>query len=111
MKKVVFVILFFAIALFWAQSLAQDKYEAVTVKSGEVNNGMVFLVVQADNARFELQCNADMRSCAKLQPGEYAMVRHPKNWGTYDGCSNVEVYATPASPGILGKVLGAYCVR
>ena len=112
MKTIFIVILLFTIALFWAQSLAQDEYEAVTVKSGQVNNGVVMLVVQGDKARFALQCNAEVETCAKLQPGKYAMIRLPEHWGTYDDCWNVEVYATPTppSPGILGKILGEYCV-
>jgi hypothetical protein len=94
------------------QVMAQDK-STVTVKSSEVNNGVVILTVhQAATAEqaagsFDLQCNKGPY-CSTLEPGTYLMVRLPKNWGMYD-CANVDLYPTTADPASSEK-LGEYCL-
>jgi hypothetical protein len=89
---------------------AQDQPEAqkITIKSREINNGVVILSAQEGRASFELQCNRDMMGCTALDPGEYMMVRLPKNRGMYD-CANAEVYKKSANPE-PGERLGQYCL-
>lgn len=89
---------------------SQEQLEAqkITVKSKEVNNGVVILTVQNGNNVFDLQCNKNVSGCTALQPGDYMMVRLPKNRGLYD-CANAEVYRTSANPE-AGDKLGQYCL-
>jgi hypothetical protein len=94
------------------QLMAQDK-SIVTVKSGEINNGVVILAVHQTATpqvaeSFTLHCNKGMADCKVLEPGTYVMVRLPKNWGMYD-CANVDLYANTADPASGGK-LGEYCL-
>ena len=93
--------------------MAQDK-STVTLKSSEVNNGVIILTVrQADpvqrgDASFVLQCNKGQAGCAIPPPGTYLMVRLPKNWGMYDG-ANVDLY--PASGNLqTSQKIGEYCL-
>lgn len=89
---------------------AQDQPEPqkITVKSKEVNNGVVVLSAQDGKGSFDLQCNKDMSGCAVLDPGEYMMGRLPKNRGIYD-CANAEVYRKSANSE-PGERLGQYCL-
>ncbi len=108
MRKV--IILFGLLAAM--QVMAQDK-SIVTVKSAEVNNGVVILTVHQTATpeapeSFALHCNKGMADCKVLEPGTYVMVRLPKNWGMYD-CANVDVYASTADPA-SGEKLGEYCL-
>ena len=79
--------------------IAQDK-STVSLKSSEVNNGLIILTVQQaepvqqGETSFVLQCSKAQAGCAIPPPGNYLMVRLPKNWGMYDG-ANVDLY--PAS--------------
>jgi hypothetical protein len=76
---------------------AQDETpsEKITIKSKEVNNGVVILGVQGLKNSFELQCNKGATGCTLLDPGEYAMVWLGRNRGLYD-CENAEVYKKSA---------------
>lgn len=89
---------------------AQDQPEPqkITIKSKEINNGVVILGVQEGKNLFELQCNKDFVGCAALETGDYLMVRLPKNRGMYD-CANAEVYRKAASSE-AGEKLGQYCL-
>jgi hypothetical protein len=89
------------------QSLAQDS-SPVTVKNTVVNNGVVIVTAQSGKESFELQCNKDVTLCTILKPGDYTMVRLPKNRGMYD-CANAEVYRSSADPNATEKI-GAYCL-
>ena len=94
------------------QLMAQDK-SIVTVKSGEINNGVVILAVHQTATpqvaeSFTLHCNKGMADCKVVEPGTYVMVRLPKNWGMYD-CANVDLYASTAEPA-SGEKLGEYCL-
>src|SRR5579864_8079735 len=109
MKKAIAAVFLLAVVLAATLVVDQGKYEPITVKSAEVNNGVVIVTVQAAVTRFELQCNTNISGCSALQPGSYVMVRLPKNWGTYV-CANVEVYPTPVNPENLGQKLGEYCL-
>jgi hypothetical protein len=99
---IILVVLFTA-----AQSLAQDN-SRVTVKSSVVNNGVVIVAVQSGKTSFELQCNKNVMSCKVLEPGDYMMVRLPKNHGMYD-CTNVNVYPKSADPNATERI-GEYCI-
>ncbi len=95
------------------QVMAQDK-STITVKGGEVNNGVVILTVhqtatseQAAES-FTLHCNKGMAACRAVEAGTYLMVRLPKNWGMYD-CVNVDLYPTTADPASSEKI-GEYCL-
>lgn len=109
MKKALVVIVF----LFAIQMTAQDT-STITVKSFEVNNGVVivsaFQVANADQGKgtFALHCNKGATSCKAPEPGTYTMVRLPKNWGMYD-CTNVDLYPSSADPATSQK-LGEYCL-
>src|SRR5438270_7072622 len=105
MKKLALTLLLFGMVLFAVNALAQDKYEPLKVTGSDVSNGVVLLSVQIAGARFDLQCNADVPNCAKLQPGNYVMVRLPKNWGLYE-CTNVDLYRPPVSSGLVEDKLG-----
>ena len=65
---------------------AQDETasEKITIKSKEVNNGVVILGVQGLKNSFELQCNKGAAGCTLLDPGEYVMARLGRNRGLYD---------------------------
>jgi hypothetical protein len=109
MKKVIILLGLLAAI----QVMAQDK-STVTVKSSEVNNGVVILTVRqagvAEQAAesFVLHCNKGMPNCSMPEAGTYLMVRLPKNWGMYD-CANVDLYPTTADPASSEK-LGEYCL-
>lgn len=90
-----------------AQCLAQEN-SPVTVRSSVVNNGVVIVTVQSEKTSLELQCNKDVVSCKVLQPGDYTMVRLPKNHGTYD-CANAEIYPKGGDPTTSQKI-GDYCL-
>ena len=87
----------------WAQQSSQ-----ITVKSGEVNNGVVILTAQAGKAHLEQQCNKGSSHCELPKPGDYLLVRLPKNRGVYD-CQNVDIYPTSANPDVDQKI-GEYCL-
>ncbi len=109
MKKFLSALFLLTICIASATVFAQQKYEAITVKSLEINNGVVIVTVQEGSTNFQLQCDANVAGCDTLAPGGYVMVRLPKNWGTYV-CANVEVYPTPVNPENLGQKLGDYCI-
>jgi hypothetical protein len=97
--------------LFWFGAVivhSQEK-EPITVKSAEVNNGVVLITARSEKAPIELQCNKDVLGCSVLKPGAYVMMRLPKNHGLYD-CTNVTVYAKSQSPDTVGEELGSYCI-
>ncbi len=109
MKKAMILL----VLMFGMQLMAQDK-STITVKSTEINNGVVIVtVIQAetpDQAKgsFTLHCNKGATACKSPDPGTYIMVRLPKNWGMYD-CANVDLYASTADPATSQK-LGEYCL-
>ncbi len=102
---VLLIVLFVPLALSAQEQLESQK---ITVKGKEVNNGVVILAVQEGKNSFDLRCNKDVSGCTVLEPGEYAMVRLPKNRGLYD-CANAEVYRKAANSEV-GDKLGQYCL-
>ena len=112
MRKVFIVFWLFGL-LAVLQVVAQEK-SVVTVKSGELNNGVVILTVhqtatpQQAAQSFVLHCNKGMEACKMLESGTYLMVRLPKNWGMYE-CTNVDLYSSTADPANTEK-LGEYCL-
>ena len=108
MRKIMLVLCFWT-AL---QLNAQDK-SLITVRGSEVNNGVVIVTVHqatptAGKASFALHCNQGVHDCTIPEPGNYVMVRLPKNYGIYD-CANVDLYPPTADPE-NGRKIGQYCL-
>jgi hypothetical protein len=102
---VLLIFLFVPLALSAQEQLELQK---ITVKGKELNNGVVILAVQEGKNSFDLRCNKDVSGCTVLEPGDYMMVRLPKNRGLYD-CANAEVYRKAANSEV-GDKLGQYCL-
>jgi hypothetical protein len=102
---VLLIVLFAPLAL---SGQEQAESQKITVKGKEVNNGVVILAVQQGRNSFDLRCNKDISGCTVLEPGDYMIVRLPKNRGLYD-CANAEVYRRSANPE-GGDKLGQYCL-
>jgi hypothetical protein len=101
----VLVLLFSPIA---PSAQEQTEPQKITVKSKEVNNGVVILTVQEGKNSLGLQCNKEFGGCVALDAGDYLMVRLPKNRGMYD-CANTEVFRK-APNAELGDKIGQYCL-
>ncbi|MGC2197070.1 MAG: hypothetical protein WA628_20505 [Terriglobales bacterium] len=101
----VLLILFTPVAL---SAQTGQEPQKITVKSRAVSNGVVILAAQDAKNSFELQCNKDLTGCTALEPGDYLMIRLPKNRGMYD-CANAEVYRKSANSEVDNK-LGQYCL-
>jgi hypothetical protein len=102
-------VILIALLLGAAGAQTEERREAITVKSAAENNGVVIVTGHGEKAPIELQCNQGFSGCTPLKPGEYVMVRLPKNRGPYE-CSNVTVYAKSADPTVSGDELGRYCI-
>ncbi|MBZ5596704.1 MAG: hypothetical protein LAN83_00135 [Acidobacteriia bacterium] len=87
--------------------LAQEK-SPITVKESTVMTGVVVVTAEMAGRPLELQCNQSMAACTALKPGEYWMVRLPKNHGMYD-CANVDLFPKSADPETSEKI-GEYCL-
>ncbi len=103
MKKLVAVVVF----LVAVQVIAQDKSQ-ITVKSVDKNNGVVLITVSENGKTLELQCNEGASFCTAVKPGEYQMVRLPKNRGLYD-CQNVDLFKSGADTTNDDRI-GQYCL-
>jgi hypothetical protein len=103
MKTLMLFILLAAVML-WAETKS-----AVTVKSSQVTSGVVLVTVSENGKSFDLQCNDGHPFCQAVKPGEYQMVRLPKNRGMYD-CQNVDLYLQTADTETDDK-LGEYCLN
>jgi hypothetical protein len=103
MKTLVFFIPLVALML-WAETKTP-----VTVKSSQVTSGVVLVTVSENGKSFDLQCNEGHAFCKAVKPGEYQMVRLPKNHGMYD-CQNVDLYLQTADTENDEK-LGEYCLN
>jgi hypothetical protein len=103
MKTLMFFIPLAAVML-WAETKT-----AVTVKSSQVTTGVVLVTVSENGKTFDLQCNDGHPFCNAVKPGEYQMVRLPKNRGMYD-CQNVDLYVQAADTENDEK-LGEYCLN
>jgi hypothetical protein len=100
---------YFVLLVFCAATpvLAQQEQQ-ITVKGGEVSNGVVIVTAQEGKTFIDLRCNKDFAYCKIPQPGTYVMVRLPKNWGLYD-CADVRVYRKMADLGAR-ELVGEYCL-
>lgn len=103
MKRALFIFVLMLTVLALAQEVSQ-----VTVKSTEINSGVVIITAVSQGKNLELQCNQGMSGCKVPQPGSYVMVRLPKNQGMYD-CANAEIFPNGTDPAI-GQRIGAYCL-
>ena len=89
------------------QSFALDK-SLISVKDAAVSNGVVLVSVRESGKSYELQCNQNAPNCNVPKPGDYWLVRLPKNYGLYD-CANVDLYLQSADPEQHDQVFGEYC--
>ncbi len=103
MKKLLAVVLLLGGVLVFAQDKSQ-----ITVKSVDKNNGVVLVTVAENGKTLELQCNEGASFCTAVKPGEYQMVRLPKNRGLYD-CQNVDLFK-PGADTTTDERLGQYCL-
>ena len=103
MKKEIILFILFATAL-WAQDKAQ-----VTVKTTQTISGIVLVTLSENGKQLEIQCTAQQSWCTAVKPGEYQMVRLPKNHGMYD-CQNVDLFSSTADVENDQK-LGEYCLN
>ena len=101
-RSLILLVLLAAAAL-----LAQEKSQ-ITVKETTVSTGVVIVTANAAGKPVELQCNQSMSACTVLKPGEYWMVRLPKNHGMYD-CANIDLFPKSADPETSEKI-GEYCL-
>lgn len=101
-RSLILLVLLAAAAL-----LAQEKSQ-ITVKETTVSTGVVIVTANAAGKPVELQCNQSMSACTVLKPGDYWMVRLPKNHGMYD-CANVDLFPKSADPETSEKI-GEYCL-
>jgi hypothetical protein len=112
MKKaaILFVTLLLFVFFTAVSMLAQEQSDlrAITIRSSEVNNGVVILAAREGKNSFELHCNQGMSGCAVPEPGNYLMLRLPENHGIYQ-CANVELYRTTTGSE-LGDRIGQYCL-
>lgn len=109
-RTVLFVALLLFVFLAAVSMVAQEQSElqTITIRSSEVNNGVVILAAREEKNSFELHCNQGMSGCAVPEPGNYLMLRLPKNHGIYQ-CANVELYRTTTGSEI-GDRIGQYCM-
>lgn len=89
---------------------AQQKGELIIVKSADTSATLVSIVAQVAKQAVELQCNKGAVGCTVLQPGDYTLIRLPKNTGLYE-CSNVYVYQKSENLEPVGEILGRYCIE
>ena len=111
LKVGICLLVLIALAAVIRTASAQDdepKREMITVKSAGSSAGVIILIGRGEKTAIELQCTKTVVGCASLKPGEYLMLRLPKNRGVYD-CMNVRVYDKGADPDDAEQ-LGAYCV-
>jgi len=102
------LLLFVFFAAVTASAKEERESQKITVRSHDINNGVVILVAREGTNSFELHCNKEMSGCTPLEPGEYLMVRLPKDWGMYD-CANVDLYRKSGDLE-AGDKLGEYCL-
>lgn len=95
------------ILLVSVQMFAEEKTK-VTVKSTEKNNGVILVTINDGKKTAELNCNDGFPMCAAPKPGEYWLVKLPKNRGVYE-CQNVDLFPGSEDPETAEKV-GEYCL-
>ena len=103
MRALIICVLILTVVVALAQEVSQ-----VTIKSSEINSGVVIITAVAQGKTLEFQCNQGMTGCKVPQAGSYMMVRLPKNQGMYD-CTNVEIFPNGADPASAQRI-GAYCL-
>ncbi len=103
MRKEILFVLLFAMAV-----LAQDKAQ-VTVKKAQTVGDVILVTVSENGKDLALQCTAQQAWCTAVKPGDYQMVRLPKNHGMYD-CQNVDLFS-PNADVENDQKLGKYCLN
>lgn len=103
-KETLFVLLCLLVVSVWAQDKTQ-----VTVKKAQAISGVVLVTVAENGKALDLQCTEQQAWCTAVKPGDYQMVRLPKNHGMYD-CQNVDLFSSTADVENDPK-LGEYCLN
>ena len=96
------------IVLLAIQLFAVEK-SLITVKDTAVSNGVIIVSIRESSKTYQLQCNQTAPNCNAPKPGNYWLVRLPKNYGLYD-CANVDLYPQSADPEQRDEVFGEYCI-
>lgn len=96
------------ILLISVQVLAEEKTK-VTVKSSEKNNGVIIVTINDGKKLAELNCNDGFPGCFAPKPGEYWLVKLPKNRGVYE-CQNVDLFPGSVADTETADKVGEYCL-
>ena len=104
MKKLLVCLMLLMALQVWAQEKSK-----ITVKSTEKNAGVIFVTIKEGGKTVDLNCNEGFPSCAAPKPGEYWMVKLPKNRGVYE-CQNVELYPSDTEDIANAEKIGDYCM-
>jgi hypothetical protein len=108
-KELLFLFLVALFVSFPTNGWAQEK-STITVKSSELNNGVLIVDVLKAGKGYELQCNQGAPNCTPLKGGKYQMIELPSNSGMYD-CRDVQVYPDlSVNPDAGDKKIGEYCL-
>jgi hypothetical protein len=82
--------------------------EKITIKSSSAQGKVVLLEADLAGRSVELECDLQQKSCSRLTPGDYSMLRL-KNTGVYQDCPNVDIYREGRDPA-KDKAVGEYCL-
>ncbi len=88
--------------------LAEEKTK-VTVKGSEKTNGVIVVTINDGKKLAELNCNDGFPGCTAPKPGEYWLVKLPKNRGVYE-CQNVDLFPGTAEDTESADKVGEYCL-
>ena len=108
-RGIVLFLLMVLFILFGTTKVMATERTVITVKSSELNSGVVILDIVKTGKPYELQCNHGASGCAALKSGRYVMVELPKNFGMYD-CKDVEIYQEFAINEEQKNRVGEYCL-
>jgi hypothetical protein len=104
MKKLLVCLMLLMAVQVWAQEKSK-----VTVKSTEKNGGVIFVTIKDGSKTVDLNCNEGFPNCTAPKPGDYWMVRLPKNHGVYE-CQNVELFPGDSEDTDNSEKVGSYCL-
>lgn len=102
-KLLVCLVLLISVQLF-----AEEKTK-VTVKSSEKSNGVIIVTINDGKKIADLNCNDGFPGCAAPKPGEYWLVKLPKNRGVYE-CQNVDLFPSTTEDTTTADKVGEYCL-
>jgi hypothetical protein len=91
-----------------AISAAAQQTSVITVKDSTMSGDVVVVTIKSAGEARDLQCSKSILFCKAPPPGQYVMVRLPKNRGIYD-CANVDLFRESDDPE-QGNKVGEYCL-